>query len=288
MSQSFKDNDFLVPTEISNAILLKGFEESVIGKLATRKPIKLGVEKLPIYGGGIELDVVGETDESGTSDISLSHKEISPIEVSTIVPVSRDFARRNPSGVFELIEEDLRNAVARAYDSIFLAGKTVRGNAVLGQTNINQTLNQIEVVGGDYNTAIRAAIKAVGGADYDVTGMGYDSKLAIDLAEVVNQVQVGLPNLAAGSLTIAGYPAHASRNIGKAGLDLVVGDFNLLHAGYAEDLEVSVSDQATISYKGEQYNLWQRRMVGLQVTAKIGGVVIDPSGFAVVKTPVTP
>lgn len=279
MAQNFKDNAQLLPKELAQAIMLKGFEDSVVGRLAGTKPIKFGETSIPVYNGEAALGQVGETEKIGTSNVSTSFKMLTPIKVGTIIPVSRELAEHDPAGIMEHIEADLAAAVAKAYDALILSGKDGKGLAVTGQSHINATTKRIELgADADYKSAIVAAVEAVGN-DYDANGIAFDTSLRARLAGVVNETQVGLADLSTPRLQIAGFRAEASRNVGKANQKLVVGDWSKVHAGYAEDVRIVRSTEATVN----GINLFENDMVALRITTRIGGVVLDDSAFAVIE-----
>lgn len=277
MAQNFKDNGQLLPKELTNAIMLKGYESSVVGRLSTQKLIKFGESTYPIFESGAELGLVGEAEEIGTSNVSTRFKTLSPVKLATIITVSRELAELDPAEIMTHIEADLAASVAKAYDNLILGGKA-KGVVVAGQDNIMQTTKRLEVVGGDYKSAIVSAVESVG-VDYDPTGIAFDTSLRARLAGVVNETQVGLADLASPRLQIAGYTAESARTVGANGAKLIVGDWSKVQAGFAEDVRITRSTDATIG----GVNMFANDMVALRVTTRIGGVVLDPNAFAVVE-----
>lgn len=278
MAQNFKDNGQLLPKETVSAIMLKGFEDSVVGRLAGTTPIKFGETAIPIYNGEASLGQVAEGAKIGTSAPTTSFKTLTPIKVATIIPVSRELAEYDPADIMEHIEADLAASVAKAFDSLVLAGKDGKGAPVVAQSNINETTKRIELVDGNYKESIISAIEAVG-ADYDATGVAFDTALRARLAGVVNETQVGLADLSSPRLQIAGLTGEASRNVGKNGLKLVVGDWSKVRAGYAEDVRITRSTEATV----DGINLFEHDMIALRVTTRLGAVVLDSDAFAVIE-----
>lgn len=274
MAMNFKDNQALLPKEQMRAIMLKGYEDSVVGRLATTTPLSIGETSFPIFNGGAHLGQVAEASEIGTSNVSTSFKTLTPVKLATIIKVSRELVEYNPAGVYDQIKDNLSAMVAEAYDNLILGGKDGNGSPIVGQTNVNQTTKRLEVAGGDYKSAIVAAVEAVG-ADYDPSGIAFDTKLRARLAGVVNETQVGLADLASPRLQIAGYNAEAARTVGANGAKLIVGDWSKLVCGFAEDARV------TLGYEGA--GTFETDMVAIRVITRIGGVILDPNAFAVVE-----
>jgi hypothetical protein len=58
------------------------------------------------------------------------------------------------------------------------------------------------------------------------------------------------------------------------------GDWTSAHYGVVEDIQLSISDQATINDGGTQLNLWQRNMFAVRVEFEVGFRVRDIAHFA--------
>ncbi|MGQ3385288.1 phage major capsid protein [Glutamicibacter sp. TV12E] len=279
MAQSFTSTPALLPKEMTNSILLKAYEASVVGRLAGGTPQKFGETAIPIYEGQTELGLVGETQAYGTSTVSTGMQYLTNRKFGTIVVVSKELIENDPEQILDKIEDDLVSAGARAYDSIFLAGKDGRGAAITGQSHINQTTKRIELAASpDYKAAIEAGIEAVS-ADYDVTGLAFDNAIKIKLASLVNETQVGFADLSTSRLTIAGFNAEGARTVGKAGNRLIVGDWTKLRAGFSEDIKIERSDQAVVG----GVSMWETDQVALKVSMSVAGTVLDPNAFAVIE-----
>ena len=138
MAFTLSDSDpKLLPASISEAILSKAFEQSVVGRLSPSKPMTLGENVIPVYEGGIEAGVVGEGEAKPVSTPTMSAKVIKPIKLATIVVVSEEAARVNPGQMLTHIQDDMSNAITRAIDLGVLHGRSAKtGAAIPDQTSL--------------------------------------------------------------------------------------------------------------------------------------------------------
>lgn len=280
MAQNFKDNGQLLPKELTNAILLKAYENSVVGQLSGNQAIKFGETSIPVFQSGAALGQVAEQGTYGKSTVSTSFKTLTPIKMGTIIVVSKELAQYDPANILDHIEADLTAAVAKAFDDLILSGKDGKGVAVTNQSNVFESAKRVEVAGGDYKAAILAALDSAS-EDYDPNGIAFDTSLRSRLAGVVGEVQYGLPNLATPNLQIAGYNAVANRAVGRAGGKLIVGDWTKVKAGFTESVTIEKSDQVVV----DGVSMFETDQIALKVSTRIGGVVLDTDAFAIVEEP---
>lgn len=276
---TFKGNSFLVPQEITDAILLRGYETSIIGRLSGNTPISVGTTNDVIYKGKAQLGQAAEATAIGTSNVSADYVSYSPIKVGTIIPVSREFADRNPAKLMDQIQDDMANAVSEALDALILGGKDGKGLAVAGQSNVNQTANRIELVNGDYETALEAGLELIYGTRGKVTGIAFDPIHRIKLAKLANATNTGMANLATSAFNLHGFRAEESEALGNLSQGLVLGDWSKVKAGFAEDVRFEVDRSATVG----GVSMFETDQVALKITATIGGVVLDPTSFVVIE-----
>lgn len=288
MSFTLNGKSIELPPEVVQSVFLKAGEESVIARLSGQTPLTLSGATVPVYAGGVEAGVVAEGANAPVGDGAVALKHIVPQKVSVIVPVSKEMATANPGDLLTHINADIASAIGRALDTLILHGKDARTSApVAGQVGVASTAKRVELVGSDYKAAILAGFGLVD-ADYDVNGAAFDTRSRANVLATVNEVQFGLPNLASQELLVAGVPSAFSRTVGKAaGTDTkikgLVGDFEKIRWGFASNLELSQSTEATLTTETGTINLWQADMIGIKATATIGGVVLDTNAFAVIE-----
>ena len=286
---STKDSKLVLPTEYAQTVFAKARETSVVGRLATASPLTLGGTTLPIYNGEVNMGVVAEGARKPVEKPEAALKTITPMKMASIVVVSDEMVRADPGQMFEAIQADMSDAVGRALDALVLYGADARtGNKIPGQTAVLDSTKAVELAKGDYKTAVLAGFDLVG-ENYDVNGIAADSRTKGRLLATVNEVQFGLPNLAAQDFTVAGVPAAFGRSVGRVGkadkdTRLVIGDWSKIRYGFATGVEISRSNEATIvDESGEVVSLFQNNLLALRIETFIGATVLNSDAFAVVK-----
>lgn len=284
-----KDSKLVLPTEYAQTVFAKAREASVVGRLATASPLTLGGTTLPIYNGEVNMGVVAEGARKPVEKPDTAVKTITPMKMAAIVVVSDEMVRADPGQMFEAIQSDMSDAVGRALDALVIHGADARtGNRIPGQTALVDSTKTVELAKGDYKTAVLAGFDLVG-ENYDVNGVAADSRSKSRLLSTVNEVQFGLPNLAAQDFTVAGVPAAFGRTVGRVGgaekdTRLVIGDWSKIRYGFATGVEITRSSEATIvDESGEVISLFQSNLVALRVETFIGATVLNSDAFAVVK-----
>lgn len=277
-----------LPKEFAATVNKLAAEESLVARLSGRTPLTLGGKTIPVYNGGIEAGVVAEGQAKPVSKPSTGVKYLVPHKVATIVIVSDELVRENPGNMLDHIQSDLGAAIGRALDQMVLHGKDAKSGApIANQTGVTATSNRIELVGGDYKTAILAAHDAVD-PEYDVNAIAFDKRVRSAVLQTAQDVQYGLPDLAANSVMVAGFPTQFARTVGRtAGAENsikgIVGDWSQLQYGFAQDIVLKRSTEASVvDSEGNTVNLWQNNLVGLLVEATMGGIVLDENAFSVI------
>lgn len=285
--------DQYLPREWAPTLLKNAFEESVVGQLTQSEPMPLGDKVIPVYEGGFEVGYTAEGNPKPVSEVSMSAKVISPWKFAGIVLISKEAAKLNPGRMLELMQQDMRSGIARQVDYGILYGKSARtGTAVPNATFVNQTTSRVELTSGDLVPQILAGYDAAA-VDSDPTGFAFDTRYRtkISLANQQDYAPTGgrtaLPNLATSANTVAGLNAAYGRTVsGRVGTQAdtgvkgFVGDWNKVRWGFAEDITLQRSTEATVvDGAGKTWHLFQDNMIAYLVEATIGWYV-DRTAFA--------
>jgi HK97 family phage major capsid protein len=288
MALTLGNSNITLPREVAQAVHAKALETSLIGRLVTPTPLGLGGKALPIYGGGVQFGVTAEGQAKPVSDVSLDVKYLNPVKVAAITIVSTEMLENDIAGVMTRIEEEMGSALAVAVDTLAIhAASAKTGTVVAGQTGLaKDVVNSVEIVNGDYKSAILSAFDLVG-AEWDVNAVAFDSKARSQVLKVTNEVALGLPDLTGSSAMVAGAPAYFSRSIGNlAGSDTklrgIAGQWDGLAWGYASEIVTKRSTEASIVTPTGTVNLFQDNLVALLSETHIAATVVDPSKFALI------
>ena len=286
-----------LPRDWAPTQLKRAFEESVVGKLTTSTPMSLGETVVPVYEGGFEVGYVAEATPKPVSEVSVSHRVMTPNKFAGIVLVSQEAARLDPLGMLEHVERDMRNGVARQIDYGIFYGKSARtGAAVPNVSSVNQTTNRATIGPGALADEILAGydLAIAGNENADPDGFAFDTSLRTQVARAaaasntVGATIPALPNLSAGADVVAGLPAAYGRTVsGRVGTQAAtktkgfVGDWTRgLTWGYGSSIELKRSDQATVvDGNGKEWHLFQDNMIAYLIEFTAGWSV-DPTMFA--------
>lgn len=283
-----------MPRDFAPTLMKNAFEQSVVGQLTSSEPIPMGDYVIPQYDGGFEVGVVGEAQPKPVSTPTLSHKVIKPIKLAGIVVVSKEAAKKDPAGMMRIVEADMRNGITRGIDYAMLYGKSAKtGAAIADATYVNQTTNRVELTAGDLVPQILAGYDLAAAGAADPNGFAFDSRFRTKVAMSTQQVRTPegvpqpMPNLATAADTVAGLKAAYGRIVsGRIGTQTdtkvkgFVGDWNKVRWGFAEDITVSRSTEATVVDGGNTYHLWQDNLIGLLVECIVGWTILDTTAFA--------
>lgn len=287
--------DGLLPKEMAGEIFDRVTETSAIAKIAGRTDMSIQGSRFLIDTGKVEADVVAEGKAKPVSDFSLSYVETTPLKAAVIVDWTKEFRLANPAGVMDRIQGKLVEAINEQIDAAVLYGMSVKSKAKIPNvTFLNQTKNRV-VLGaakkteGGLTADIFAGYDAVLNGGHDFTGFVADPRLRSQLfsATDVNgrPVYQATPDLRDSMGSLLGLPVSYAKSVsgryGRAGADTGVrafgGDFqNNLKFGFIEDINIKMSDQATV----DGVSLWQTNKEAALVEAIFGFVIKDVNAFA--------
>lgn len=288
----------LVPTPIANAILAKAQEQSLVGRLATSTPIPLEGLTQVTQNGHIEAGVVGEGEAKPVGNTSYASKTIKPIKLAAIAVVSKELRMANPARILENIQADLAGAITRAIDLAVFHGRNAKtGGVISGVESLNQTTNRVELNALD-STDLAASLLAgydlvvQGDQVYDdFNGFAFDkrfrSKLIAERKNSGDAFFQSSMNLRDPLDTVLGVPAAYGRGVsGRIGASTDTnvkgfgGDWGALQYGFAEQMTISRSDQASIVDGATTHNLFQENKEAYLVEAIFGWAISDVNAFA--------
>ena len=291
----------LLPASYAKQIITKATEQSVVSTLAQQTPVQLrGTDAIAVQSGYINAGVVAEGAAKPVGNTDYQVKFIKPIKVASIAIVSKELARLNPAGVYDNIQQDLTNAIQRSLDLAVLHGLDAKTGAAITGANpaVAATTNSVELgtsavaAGGLAQDLITGYNEVVGGDGVftNFNGFAADPRFrgqlmgavdtqgrpifqqSVNLAQPVDSV-LGLPT-AYGRAVSGQIGASTDKNVRAIG-----GDWSALRYGFAEEITLSTSTEATIVDGGTTYNLFQQNMVAILAEAIFGWVVLDENAF---------
>lgn len=235
---------------------------------------------VPIITGEPEAEWVDETDEKPVSRPTFDNKMMTGYTAAVIVPFSNQF-RRDKAALYNEIVRKLPQALARRFDQTVFGGAggapganfdTLGGAASVGLTGNTYgglvAADQAVATGGGILNGWALSPQARGLLLGAVDGMGRPLFTG-SAAEGNVPTLLGAPT----ALTKGIYAAGTPNRLGFAG------DWTSAHYGVVEDIQLSISDQATITDGDVQLNLWQRNMFAVRAEFEVGFRVRDLAHF---------
>lgn len=276
-----------LPAEVSAEIITKVQEESAIMRLA--KPINLPGRGLtiPVIAGDPEANWVDETNAKPVSNPTLSQKNMKGYTLAVIVPFSNQF-KRDAQALYAEIVSRLPKVLGNKFDATIFHG-TAPGTGFDVLTGC--TAETISGTGKSFYKALVNSDVAVSAAGYAVNGyaMSPQARGEMLLAEDNNKRPLFVNNVAEGGIPrLLGQPVYYTRGVYGAGNaesgtsgqegyvaavpDVlgVAGDWTQARYGIVQGVDVSISDQATLTISNSQVNLWERNMFAIRAEIEVG------------------
>lgn len=270
-----------LPAEVSAEIITKVQEESAIMRLA--KPINLPGRGLtiPVIAGDPEANWVDETNAKPVSNPTLSQKNMKGYTLAVIVPFSNQF-KRDAQALYAEIVSRLPKVLGNKFDATIFHG-TAPGTGFDVLTGC--TAETISGTGKSFYKALVNSDVAIAAAGYAVNGyaMSPQARGEMLLAEDNNKRPLFVNNVAEGGIPrLLGQPVYYTRGVygaGNAGSGTsgavpdtlgVAGDWTQARYGIVQGVDVSISDQATLTISNSQVNLWERNMFAIRAEIEVG------------------
>ena len=291
-----------LPAEISAEILKKATEESAVMRLARKIDLPGRGVTIPVITSLPEANWVVETGIKPVSNPGLTQKNMTPYTLAVIVPFSNQF-RRDAAKLYDELVRALPAALGKKFDATVFNG-TAPGTGFDVLTNctaqsINDNSNQ-----GAYLTLVKADT-AIAAAGYDVNGYALSPQARGVLLEACDTTKrpIFINTIAEGGIPrLLGQPAFYSRGIYGAGnaasgtsgqtgyvaaKDDVLGfagDWANALYGVVEGVNISISDQASLTIGTEVVNLWERNMFAVRAEIEVGFVAMTDAFNKITRT----
>ncbi|AEO94457.1 major capsid protein [Mycobacterium phage Wilkins] len=298
----------LLPKEIVGPIFDKAQESSLVLRMGEMIPISYGETIIPTTVKRPEVGQVGvgtsnEQREGGVKPLSgtaWDTRSVSPIKLATIVTVSEEFARMNPSGLYTKLQGDLAYAIGRGIDLAVFHGKSpLTGSALQGIDTDNVIANTTNVdylqEAGDplLDRLLDGYDLVSANTDVEFNAWAVDPRFRAHLLrsqayrDANGNVDPSRINLAAMTGDVLGLPAQFGRAVGGdlgAATDtktrIVGGDFSQLKFGFADEIRVKMSDTATLTdANSKSVSMWQTNQIAILIEVTFGWLLGDKQAF---------
>jgi len=251
---------------------------SAVMQLATPTYLPGSGVSVPIITGEPEAEWVDETDEKPVSRPTFGDKIMTPYTAAVIVPFSNQF-RRDKARLYQEIVRKLPQALAKRFDQTVFgpqSGAPGSNFDTLGdapEIDLGQNIYQ-GLVDADISVAENDGVLNGWALSPAARGLLLGATDNNGRPLFINSAADGaVPRLLGSSTAITRGIDAIEGTVGFAG------DWTSAHYGIVENIDLSISDQATINDGGTQLNLWQRNMFAVRAEFEVGFRVRDVNHF---------
>ena len=263
-----------LPGAVSSEIWQKAQEGSAVMRLARHISLPgLGVT-IPVITGDPEAGWVGETNKKPVKRGTLATKLMSPYTLAVIVPFSNQFRRDLPS-LYDALVQRLPGALGKKFDQTVFGGVTVPGSNF--DTLKSCTAQEI---GTNAYQGLVAAQADIAEHDGILNGWVLSPKAQSALLNAVdgnqrplfiNNVAEGAVPMILGARTMQSKGAYiADSTAAKKHVVGFAGDWTQAVYGTVEGVQISISDQATLTDGSTTINLFEQNMFAVRAEIEVG------------------
>ena len=263
-----------LPADVSTEIMQKTQGQSAVMQLARKIALPGRGIAIPVITGDPEAAWVAETEEKPASKATLATKLIQPYTLAVIVPFSNQF-KRDLEALYEAIIERLPGVLAQKFDA------TVMG-AASGKPGDNfdtfGAITAVDLKTNPYDALVTAKTNiANAGGIMNGIALSPQGEGILLAAKDGNDRPLFIPDLSAaatgkllGAATYTTKGAYVAGNPSGKNTVGVAGDWTQAVYGTVNGVEISISDQASLTIGGQQINLWQRNMFAVRAEIEVG------------------
>lgn len=261
-----------LPARVSEKIIANALEESAVLRLVDNKiRIKHAGEAIPVIAGDPTAYVVGEGQVKTNSDSTLATVTMKPKTFAVIEAFSNQFRDDNEALYQELVAR-LPRVIAQKFDDEVFHGTTSANFHTLG------AVTAISLSSGtapwSQLVSARAAVEA---ADGELTAWALANQgITALLGEVDGASRplfIGGDTAIGGIGAIAGSPVVKAKAAYEAGSPNIIGyagDWSNAVVGIARDVNIAISDEATLTVTGGTLNLFESNMFAVRCEFTLG------------------
>lgn len=272
-----------LPEQVASEIWSSAQEQSAVMAVSRQISLPGSGVTIPIITGDAQADWVAETAEKPVSRATLGQKVMTPYKLAVIEPFSDEF-RRDLPGLYAELARRLPGALAKKFDETVLAG-AAPGSGF----DVLSGAPSMVVDGTDTYQDLVAVFNAVAAAGGNLSHWVASPKLQGALLASVDgfgrPLFTNSPNTSGEVGQVLGRPVYGTRatlaqSTTAADDTGVAGDFaGSAIYGTVSGVQVSVSDQATLTDGAGQINLWQQNMFAIRAEIEVGFIVRDANHF---------
>lgn len=277
-----------LPTSVSKDILQKVQEGSAVMQLARQIVLPGQGLTIPVILGDPDASWVDETNKKPVSNPSISQKVMKGYTLAVIVPFSNQF-KRDMAGLYTELVKRLPAALGQKFDRTVFGAVSKPGDKFDNFASCTKQDIGTDAYGGlvaaDTDIAIHNGITDGFVISPQAKGVLLTAKDKNDRPLFINSVAEGAIPMILGSKTKLSKGAYiAGTAADKPNIVGVAGDWTQAMYGIVEGVNVSISEEASITIDDTIVNLWERNMFAVRAEIEIG-FIADTACFNLLTTP---
>lgn len=272
-----------LPPDVSQEIMQKTQSASAVMRLARRIALPGRGLQIPVITSDPTAAWVGETEEKTVSNPGLSTKQMQAYKLAVIVPFSDEF-RRDARALYDALVARLPGSLAVQFDRTVI-GATAAPGGNWDNFAACTTQSLVASVGHTAYDGLVAAFADIADQGGALSGFALSPTAeGLLLAATDGQGRPLFVNSAAeGAIPrILSAPVVSGRGMYKTGTAAagsssgspaivgVAGDWTQAMYGTVADVQISISDQATLVSGTTTINLWQQNMFAVKAEIEVG------------------
>lgn len=286
----------LLPKSISTEWWKKATAQSIVPSLSKSTPVIIGDNVIPVLTKRPSASIIGELQNKVDSDLEAGAVNFKTIKAEVGLEFSMETVLTNPSGILDIIGEEMSQALARQIDAAVIHRRQSSNGALLtsGVTGIAETTQVVELPttpGTDIDPLLWEGYnKVVDVSGNNFTGFAVDPRLTYVLATARDSDGRRLnPDINMGQTvtSYSGQPMVNSKTVGgdvdagtDTGIRAIGGDWDALRFGYAHQIGLRKIEYGDPFGNGD---LQRRNAVAYLMEVIFGWAILDPNAFVVYK-----
>ena len=283
MAEGINKSSITLPSSVSTEIWAKTLKNSAIMQLAQRIDLPGNGLTIPVITGEPAADWVSETDNKPVSQHTLSTKEMKGYTLAIIEPFSNQF-RNNTEALYNELVSRLPFAIAKKFDETCMFG-TAPGT---GFDTLAGVTNAVDASTKTYDAFVDAIGKvAENDSNLNAFVLSPQAKTLLLKTKDTTNRPLFINNVQTDGAVghVLSVPTHFTKSAHKAAAGKAAevfgfgGDWSAARYGVVKDVNISISDQATLTSGSKTLNLWQRNMFAVRCEFEVGFVIRDVYDF---------
>ena len=270
---------FIKPAQAQNYFEKARYASSVM-QLARQVPLGASGQEIVVPTGKATAGWVNEAGKKPTTETSIGVKGFTPHKIAAISVVSAEVVRANPGNYMQLLQDEIAQSFAEAFDAAALHGDGPFA------ASVSDTTKSVSLAPSAYDGVV-GALDALAKDGKKLNGFAFDRVVeATFLGEKdgVDRplfVDTPLENTASAVTPgrIIGRSSFLGDGVAKDDVVGFAGDWSQLVWGTVGGIKFDVSTQATVTLDGSLVSLFENNLVAIRAEAEYGLLINDVEAF---------